>query len=1154
MVQFNKLRVAGFKSFVEPTELLIENGLTGIVGPNGCGKSNLVEALRWAMTETSAKAMRGGEMDDVIFGGTADRPARNIAEVTILLDNAQRRAPAQFNDLDELEVSRRIERSSGSLYRVNGREVRARDVALLFADASTGPRSTAIVSQGRIGAIVAARPTDRRALLEEAAGITGLHSRRHEAELRLRAAENNMTRLEDIIATLEGQHQGLKRQARQANRYRNLSGHIRRAEAMLLHQRWCRANEALATARQHLEEAERRVGALTGEASEAQRIQAAAAEAMPALRQAEATAAAEYHRLVVARDALDAEEARVAQAKAEAETRLTQIEADLAREQVLARDAEQAVARLAEERTRIEAEQEGEAAAAEHAEAARERTRAALDESEAALATVSESIAAEEARRGELARRKAEAEARIARLDERLANLEAERARLEADLVAEPALREARQNLDDAREAADAARERANASEIAREGAQEAENAARDAMRLADSAHAKLRAEADALAGLLATTGQDMWPPLLDQVEVRDGYEAALGAALGDDLSAPADEGAPVHWRKLPPLDSDAALPDGVEPLAGAVKAPGTLDRRLGRIGIVRDRAQGDALAPGLRPGQRLVSRDGDLWRWDGYTARADAATPAATRLAQRNRLQALTREIAGAEQVLAAARQRLEAARTATGTAADAARLARTQVAESDRAVEGARDTLAALEKASGDARARLEGIGETTRNLRGDHAEAVGQRNEAVAAEAEAKDLEGMRARQAELRAEVAERRSALLAAQAEFDGIEREAAARRQRIEAIGAEEESWRGRRADAERQQEQLAARRDATSAEIERLARQPETIAAQRSELLERVGAAETRRATEADRLAAGETAQTEADRALRTAEGALAQAREDRVRCEAAVEQGEQGQIAIAERIAERLECKPGDILEAAEIGEDEQLPPVDELDRRLERLVRERDNMGAVNLRAEQEAEELGEQIATLGTEKDDLLEAIERLRHGIAELNREGRERLVASFEEVNGHFQTLFTKLFGGGRAHLKLTDPDDPLEAGLEIMASPPGKNLQNLSLLSGGERALTAIALLFAVFLTNPAPICVLDEVDAPLDDANVDRFCSMLDEISQQSSTRFLLITHHRLTMARMDRLYGVTMPEAGVSQLVSVDLRAAEALQATA
>jgi len=311
---------------------------------------------------------------------------------------------------------------------------------------------------------------------------------------------------------------------------------------------------------------------------------------------------------------------------------------------------------------------------------------------------------------------------------------------------------------------------------------------------------------------------------------------------------------------------------------------------------------------------------------------------------------------------------------------------------------------------------------------------------------------------------------------------------------------------------------------------------------------------AESKRKAAADRLAEGEEALAEADRRLKAAEAALAQAREDRVRCEAGREQGEQSRQAIAERILERLECTPAQILEAGGVKEGEELPAEDVLEARVERLNRERQNMGPVNLRAEQEAREMAEQIETLETERADLIAAINRLRHGIAELNREGRERLLASFEEVNQHFQELFTRLFGGGRAHLTLTDPDDPLEAGLEIMASPPGKRLQILSLLSGGERALTALALLFAVFLTNPAPICILDEVDAPLDDANVDRFCNLLEEIAHTSSTRFLLITHHRLSMARMDRLFGVTMTEPGVSQLVSVDLREAEALRATA
>jgi chromosome segregation protein len=381
-----------------------------------------------------------------------------------------------------------------------------------------------------------------------------------------------------------------------------------------------------------------------------------------------------------------------------------------------------------------------------------------------------------------------------------------------------------------------------------------------------------------------------------------------------------------------------------------------------------------------------------------------------------------------------------------------------------------------------------------------------------------------------------------------------LTREAEARHRRREDIGNEARSWRARIESAAHQREQLEERRVSAQAEVARLAAMPEEIAARRNALIEHLAKAETKRAVAADRLTEGEDALAAADKRLRAAEAALAQAREDRVRREAEREQGESSRDAIADRILERLECTPDRVLEVGGVKESETLPEESVLEARVDRLNRERQNMGPVNLRAEQEATEMAEQIGTLDTERADLIAAINRLRHGIAELNREGRERLLASFEEVNRHFQELFTRLFGGGRAHLSLTEPDDPLEAGLEIMASPPGKRMQILSLLSGGERALTALALLFSVFLTNPAPICILDEVDAPLDDANVDRFCTLLDEIARTSSTRFLLITHHRLSMARMDRLFGVTMREPGVSQLVSVDLREAGALRATA
>jgi chromosome segregation protein len=441
-------------------------------------------------------------------------------------------------------------------------------------------------------------------------------------------------------------------------------------------------------------------------------------------------------------------------------------------------------------------------------------------------------------------------------------------------------------------------------------------------------------------------------------------------------------------------------------------------------------------------------------------------------------------------------------------------------------------------------DALARLDGEAEETRDRLAAAEQALGELPDLSVARDQVTALRG---EAAALRARLVDRRSA-------YDMLVRVAADRDRRLQAITAEAGSWQARADGAKKQLAALAERLDAALGEAKALAARPAEIAGQRAAVQSQVEAAETARRGAADRLSEAETALAEADRRQKQAAAELAVAREERVRGEAAVAQAEQARQTVAERITERLECTPDQALEQAGLSADESLPEADAAGARLDRLVREREAMGPVNLRAEQEAEELGERLASMHTEREDLVAAIARLRQGIAALNREGRERLLASFATVNQHFEELFARLFGGGRAHLRLTEADDPLEAGLEILASPPGKRLQTLSLLSGGEQALTAIALTFAVFLTNPAPVCALDEVDAPLDDANVDRFCTLLADIAESTETRFLLITHHRMTMARMDRLFGVTMAERGVSQLVSVDLHQAERLRATA
>ncbi len=1143
-MQFTKLRLSGFKSFVDPTELDIQPGVSGVVGPNGCGKSNLVEALKWVMGETSAKQMRGGEMDDVIFSGTANRPSRNVAEVVLALDNADRTAPAQFNDFDDLEVSRKIEREKGSTYKVNAKEVRARDVHLLFADQASGARSTALVSQGKIGEVVSAKPTDRRKLLEEAAGITGLHSRRHEAELRLRGAETNLERLDDVMVTLEAQMQSLRKQVRQATRYRNLNDHIRKAEATFFLIRWKAAAEELEAARQKLNESERVVGELTGAASSAAAERARIAETLPQLRNAEAEAAAGLQRLSLARENLEEEEGRLESAKQQAQEQLEQITRDIERETTLAADANAALTRLEGEKEEITGSGEDLETPLKEAGEKLESVRGEYQDAEAKSSAATESLANTEARRADLTRRCEELTARVRGLSEQQSALGEQITTLEANAEDIQAMREAESALSAAGETLEAARTEGEAAVQARIAAGKAQSEAQDAAQQASREATKLEAEESALAKLLENGDPDLWPPLVDALQVEVGYETALGTALGDDLSAATDEAAPVHWRSLPALGNQASLPLGATPLSNFVTGSPAIKRRLSQVGVVEDAETGWRLLPQLRQGQRLVTKDGAFWRWDGYTAASDSPGAQAVRLEQRNRLKEI--------------RQALTGARRQANEAEAKARAAKEAVEEAGRQENRTRDAVRAAEAAHAAAQARhgdlRQKTAETDTKLSAQKENAVRiakELEESKAALTTAQEEQaGLRnaeesRREAEtLKAAAEEKRGHFIEAQSAYDILRNQAEARQRRLETISQELSSWTERKTGAAERGEQLQERKASLEEERERLNSQPDEIKTRRQELMDRVDGAEQKRKDAADSLAEQETKLAEADKISREAEAHLSSMREQRVRAESAVEQAKQGSEALTERMQDRLSCRPDALRELSGLPEDADLPELEAAEKRVERLLRERENMGPVNLRAEAESQELSEQIEALTTERDELLAAIDKLRRGINQINREGRQRLLDSFEQVDKHFQELFVRLFGGGRAHLTLTESDDPLEAGIEIMASPPGKRLQVLSLLSGGEQALTALALLFGVFLTNPAPICVLDEVDAPLDDANVDRFCTMVSEIAHSLSTRFVVITHHRMTMSRVDRLFGVTMGEQGVSQLVSVDL----------
>ena len=1147
-MKFTRLRLVGFKSFVEPSDFVIEPGLTGVVGPNGCGKSNLVEALRWVMGESSYKNMRASGMDDVIFSGSGNRPARNTAEVTLAIDNAARKAPAAFNDADTLEVTRRIEREAGSVYRINGREVRARDVQLLFADASTGARSPSMVGQGRIGELIAAKPQARRAILEEAAGISGLYSRRNEAETRLRAAEQNLERLDDVIGEIDGQIEALKRQARQANRYRNLSTDIRKAEATALYLRLNAASAQVREGEAALATATETVSARSEAQASAARDQAVAASALPAARDEEARAAAALQRLTQARDGINAEQRRMQERAADLERRLKDLEGDILRAAALERENAEMTARLdAEEASLRQAEAEAGPLAAE---AAARRTAAEAGEREAdrRLAEATAHHAALAARRSELERALKSDEDRLAKVRGEAATVERDAAALAAELSRLPDLAAAEAAVAAAERARTEADARVVAAESAAATAREAETAARGPLAEAERAFAGIESEARALEKILAAGhSSGRRPPILDSLAVERGFEAALAAAFGDDLDVSDDAGASSYWGEVEPLAEDPLLPYGAEPLARHVNAPPLLARALEQTGIVA-RPHGATLQPLLKTGQRLVSREGDLWRWDGFVATAEAPTAAAIRLANRNRLAELRSELAPARAAILERRSTLDAATAAVRNAAEAERSARDAARAAQKSVDDAKARLATAEREQGRLAARKAALQEAGKRVEAALREAVAGRSAAEAALASAADPAVALAETTMLRAGLAERRAAHVEARAAADALTREGELRRKRLAAIAGERQSWKARSAGAAEQSASLAARRAEIEREKTKLAEAPADFDIRRRAVTAEIAKAEEGRREAAARLKTAEAAQAAADAAARDALTALSEARERRGRAEERLTASMERRAEIEGRITELLDCAPHEVASIAGLDPNAPLPDVEQVDKRLERLRQEREKLGGVNLRAEEEVTEGEARRERLATDRDDLIEAIRRLRLGIASLNREGRERLLAAFTVVNAEFQRLFTHLFGGGTAELQLTESDDPLEAGLEIMARPPGKKPQTMTLLSGGEQALTAMALLFAVFLTNPAPICVLDEVDAPLDDHNVERFCNLLDEMARTTETRFVTITHNPITMARMNRLFGVTMAERGVSQLVSVDLEAAE------
>ncbi len=1150
MIQFKKLRLNGFKSFVDKTELEISTGLTGIVGPNGCGKSNLVEALRWVMGESSSKRMRGsGSMEDVIFNGTGTRPARNFADVSLLLDNTTRTAPAAYNADEDIEITRKIEKNKGSVYKVNGKTTRARDVQMLFADTVTGANSPALVSQGRVTAMINAKPQERRLILEESAGVSGLYVRRHEAELRLRAADKNLQRVEDLVGSMDGRLNALKKQARQAVRYKDLSTEIRELETSIAYLEWRVLVEKINKAKAKFGEAETIVAEHLATVTQLNKTQNVQAEELPGLRlkEAESAAALQTQKLTLQR--IEDQEQEIENRLNEAKQQLEQVVHDKSHEQESLAENASTLERLKQEEERLQNTSSSDESVLAEKTAIKDRLEKEVEGLEAEYESFMATLAESRASRQTIERQVHNDENRLNQAQDRKTKLENDLQNVQERFQSD--------NQHDALKASITAFEADNVSirsqlQAAESNAEQAEKTleiAREKQQELEKIESKILTEIKTLETVLDSKDKTEFKPVLNDIETETGFETALSRALGDTLMASTDSDAPMVWisrdfdtSQFPPL------PQGAKTLEPHVKAPQHLKAALTLIGVVEDNETGRACAAQLKPGQSIVSQDGAYWRWDGLHIKANASDRHALFLQQTNRLKELQDQLPDAQRKAEQAQEVLETARSEKTEKQDNFDSLRADLRQKEQALGSAQSELSALIEQRSGLFAEMAKCEEALSNINKDIEGLTTSltENKTALENNDAQALEDQNERVEQVRAKLTNVRDGLSEALRELDRVQQEQSRRKARLHGIADENINLQNKIIRSQERLKELEEREEQLTAKRDELQSAPKTISADREGLMSRISELEQKRNADSDRLSAVENELAETNRALKEAESTLGEAREARAHSQATASAGQEQLDEIVARIREKFDMAPEALIAETklQIAEDQEVPAIEPLKEKKEKLIRSRDLIGAVNLRAEQEATDLEKEVGGMLEERNDLIQAITELRDGIETLNVEARERLTTAFDHVNAHFQRLFVQLYDGGKAHLALIESDDPLDSGLEIFAQPPGKSLQSLSLLSGGEQTLASIALIFAMFLTNPSPICVLDEVDAPLDDANVDRVCDLLDDIAARGETRFLIITHHRLTMARMDRLYGVTMAERGVSQLVSVDL----------
>ena len=1152
-MKFTRLKIIGFKSFVDTTVLDIKPGLTGLVGPNGCGKSNIVEAMKWNMGEAGPSRLRAGEMNDIIFAGTKGRPSRNSAEVTLTIENNNEELLQAYTDSSEIEVSRKIEKDDGSTYQINNKEVRQRDVQILYADIAIGSRSNAIVDQGQVGKIINSKPQERRQILEEAAGISGIHARKHETELKLKSTETNLDKLEEIITNDVSRLKELSRQSNQAKRYKTISENIRKLEATILYQRWNSNKEKIEINKKQLESCTENVNQITRKIASVSLQQQNIENDLPALREENQKYSNILNKLKVEYDILIKEEESISLEKAKQKDTIKNLIAEIFNEEKLFKELDIQYKELTSNINTIKIN----------------TTDININELKENL----ENLKKEEAYNSE---KLTESERALAYNTSQIENLQNEIVKLK--LQKEETKNSLQKNIEEIKNLNTISKENnekdvfLNKIDILKKKLKDEDSKEISTLKKLDIIVKKIKnlnekidqkkivlqnklrsidqynASKDILTKLFESDEKNI---VINYLKFPNGFEKAIEAALGHGLKASLEKSS-IEWRNIN-QQSLKSLPEEIKSLSDYTKGVPEVLNILKLTGLVDNSEQGDLLQHKLIPGQQLVTKNGGLWRWDGYTHTENAKTPANQILQNKTNLIELTSKINSLQSEISNHETDIlnlnsEINSSENNKIDNNAILLKINNSKIDiRSIIEKEQSAMSIYIENNNVNKTKLAILESSKSkneylfkkLSNELAICLKKEVSITQIEDLKKNIDQITSKNNEKKIELNNYFSLY---QKELSTIDN----RENHLNQLVNEKSRLDSQINNIKNRIKNLKYNKNHLELDIKNLDLKPIQIEKLKLKIFNEIDNLKKKSNNISEKLLNKENENKSILNELKTYNEELINYREDKARQESLLQQSIERNNEDRERIYEKLKITPDKFNEIIDLSIETQ--GIEESNLALEKLIIQRERIGPVNLVAEEDSEKLRIKLEEIDKEKEDLINAINKLRSSIRAINKEARARLLEAFDEVNKHFKELFTNLFGGGEAYLNLEGSDDPLESGLELMASPPGKKLQQMSLLSGGEQALTAMALIFSVFLTKPSPICVLDEVDAPLDESNVDRFLDLIDSISKKSETRFLVISHHRLTMARMDRLYGITMQEPGVSQLVSVSLKDAE------